>query len=116
MVNVYPVKVHIIMVTEMEKANFVIKEIRDDIPDFTPEEIQQHIDMDEVAFKVTASPDLLTWYCRLGHANFHAIYELAKGSATGIDLDTSESEIPHLFNSCEACIFGKQHRLPFKDS
>lgn len=49
-------------------------------------------------------PDLQSWHRRLGHANYRAVYDLARsGNATGMPITLSTS--PPV---CEACILGKQ--------
>lgn len=49
-------------------------------------------------------PDLQSWHCRLGHANYRTVYDLARsGNATGMPITLSTS--PPV---CDACILGKQ--------
>lgn len=49
-------------------------------------------------------PDLQSWHRRLGHANYRAVYDLARsGNATGMPITLSTS--PPI---CDACILGKQ--------
>lgn len=54
------------------------------------------------------SPNLETWHCCLGHANYQAITEMAwKGTITG--MPTSFTSKPP---KCESCILGKQTKMP----
>lgn len=48
-----------------------------------------------------------TWHRRLAHLNSRSMYIMKKGIVTGIDYDDSN------YQSCVACVEGKQTRLPF---
>ncbi|OBZ71895.1 Retrovirus-related Pol polyprotein from transposon TNT 1-94 [Grifola frondosa] len=53
-------------------------------------------------------PSLETWHRRLGHANYPAVYEMARrGKAAGMPVDLSSAP-----PKCELCILGKQTRTP----
>ncbi|OBZ67617.1 hypothetical protein A0H81_12251 [Grifola frondosa] len=53
-------------------------------------------------------PSLETWHRRLGHANYPAVYDLARrAAAAGMPVDLSSSP-----PKCEQCILGKQTRTP----
>jgi hypothetical protein len=54
--------------------------------------------------------DLMHWHQCLGYLNTQAVTQLAKGGATGIDIDSNTTHEA----DCIACIEGKQHKLPFK--
>lgn len=47
------------------------------------------------------------WHRRLAHLNSRSMYLLKNGMATGIDFDENN------FQSCVACVQGKQTRIPF---
>ena len=56
------------------------------------------------AFLAQRLPTLQSWHHRLGHANYRAVYDLARsGNATGMPI-TLSTEPP----ACDACILGKQ--------
>jgi hypothetical protein len=58
------------------------------------------------AFIASRIPSIETWHRRLGHANNHAIIQLAtKGLATGMPVDLSTMP-----GACDACVKGKQTR------
>jgi hypothetical protein len=55
-------------------------------------------------FLTQRQPTLESWHRRLGHAHYHAIYDLAcSGNATGMLIDLSTQ--PPI---CDACVLGKQ--------
>jgi len=57
------------------------------------------------------------WHERLGHANYKSILELAKGEAViGLNCSDLKKSYKYENNFCEACIFGKQHKKPYKES
>lgn len=57
---------------------------------------------------VQHSPDMDTWHCRLGHANYQAIMEMAcSGTIAGMP-STFSSKLP----KCDSCILGKQSETP----
>jgi hypothetical protein len=51
----------------------------------------------------------MQWHQRLGHLNTGTIMQLAKGTATGMEVDLSDHHA-----DCMACVEGKQHQLLFK--
>ena len=54
------------------------------------------------------TPDVETWHRRLGHCNFDAIVDMArKGAVEGLKINLSSSP-----PKCDACILGKQTRMP----
>ncbi|CAL1672269.1 unnamed protein product [Lasius platythorax] len=60
---------------------------------------------------------LQVWHERLGHANYKSILELAKGEAVvGLKCSDLKTSGQHDNKFCEACIFGKQHKIPYKES
>jgi hypothetical protein len=60
----------------------------------------------EHAYLTQCLPDLQSWHRRLGHANYRAVYDLARsGNAIGMPINLS-TEPP----VCDDCILGKQTR------
>jgi hypothetical protein len=60
------------------------------------------------AFTVHGSPNLETWHCRLGHANYQSLWDMVKkGTLTGAPI-SSVLRLP----KCDACILGKQTKTP----
>jgi hypothetical protein len=60
----------------------------------------------EHAYMSNLTPTLHSWHRRLGHANFRAVYNLARsGNAIGMPIDLSA--VPP---KCDDCILGKQTR------
>ncbi|KYN10396.1 Copia protein [Trachymyrmex cornetzi] len=63
---------------------------------------------------VTTTTNIKNWHNRLGHVNYKYIRQMCKqGLITDSSIDNTR-EIEDLF--CEACQYGKQHRLPFKST
>lgn len=64
-----------------------------------------------LAARSSTEADLQTWHRRLGHLNTDAVQQLVV-KADGIKIhDNHEGNHPR----CEACIQGKQHRIPSRD-
>uniref|UniRef100_A0A1Y1NHZ0 Retrovirus-related Pol polyprotein from transposon TNT 1-94 n=1 Tax=Photinus pyralis TaxID=7054 RepID=A0A1Y1NHZ0_PHOPY len=63
----------------------------------------------ESEVNVTTDANMLAlWHKRLGHINFNTVKEMAsKGLISGVNVNAAEK----IF--CEACVYGKQHRLKF---
>jgi hypothetical protein len=60
----------------------------------------------EHAYLAQQLPNLQSWHRRLGHANYRAVYDLARsGNATGMPIDLSAMP-----PKCDHCILGKQTR------
>lgn len=60
------------------------------------------------AYAIYASPSIITWHNRLGHANYQAILQMARaGMIDGMPKTFSEK--PPV---CDECILGKQARTP----
>ena len=63
----------------------------------------------EHALTLSHSPDLATWHRRLGHANYHAVKEMAKSSLIpGMPTNFPPGNPP----KCEFCVVGKQTKMP----
>lgn len=54
--------------------------------------------------------NLIIWHQRLAHLNFDAVLKLSNGVVDGLDILSNEKPPTE---SCEGCILGKMHRLPF---
>lgn len=68
----------------------------------------------EVNFNRAKPASLQTWHERLGHANYKAVRELAKGKAvTGMVCNDKIKYTTDDDYFCEACVFGKQSRSLF---
>jgi hypothetical protein len=60
----------------------------------------------EHAYLAQQLPNLQSWHWHLGHANYHAVYDLARsGNATSMPIDLSAMP-----PKCDHCILGKQTR------
>jgi hypothetical protein len=67
----------------------------------------------ETAVSCMATFPLETLHVRLGHSNFRGIVNMISTKAvTGIDPKVCKSSL----SQCEACIYGKSHRVPFEKS
>jgi hypothetical protein len=61
----------------------------------------------------TATILMETWHARLGHSNFRGIANMiSTNTIVGIDPKVCKSDV----SKCEACIYGKSHRVPFEKS
>jgi len=61
------------------------------------------------AFTLSHAPDLGTWHHHLGHANYHAVKEMAKsGLIPGMPTNFPLGNPP----KCEFCVLGKQMKTP----
>jgi hypothetical protein len=61
----------------------------------------------------TATISMETWHARLGHSNFRGIANMiSTNTIVGIDPKVCKSDV----SKCEACIYGKSHRVPFEKS
>jgi hypothetical protein len=98
--NVYPFTLHT-LVSSSTQQNY--STLSDD-------ELAQALDDNPLALIAKAPVDLMHWHQRLGHLNASAIYQLAKGAATGIEIDGASEHNA----DCMACVEGKQHWLLFK--
>ena len=60
------------------------------------------------ALTLLAMPDLETWHCHLGHANFHTVLDMAQSKRfTGMP-----TSFPSPPKACDMCICGKQTHHP----
>ena len=67
-----------------------------------------HAPQHEHAYSLAHSPNLSTWHRRLGHANFQAIFTMArKGMIAGMPLSPHDKP-----PKCDSCILGKQTKTP----
>jgi len=57
---------------------------------------------------------LRRWHDRLGHLSYKYIRQMNKDGLIGDSTTEDVEQAEELF--CEACQYGKQHRLPFKSS
>jgi hypothetical protein len=76
----------------------------------TDDELALRLGDDVIAMYTRPGTDLMRWHQRLGHLNMGSIRQLAKGAATGIEVNTDGDHDA----DCMACMEGKQHWLPFK--
>jgi Reverse transcriptase (RNA-dependent DNA polymerase)/Integrase core domain/GAG-pre-integrase domain len=68
---------------------------------------------DDTGISCTATISMETWHARLGHSNFRGISNMiSTNTITGIDPKVCKSNL----SQCEACIYGKSHRVPFEKS
>ena len=57
------------------------------------------------AYTIHHEPDLETWHCHLGHANYQCVAGLAhKGMVTGMSQSLATLKV----SKCEYCVLGKQ--------
>ena len=63
----------------------------------------------EHAFTLSHAPDLGTWHRCLGHANYHAVKEMAK---SGLIPGMPTNFLPGNPPKCEFCVLGKQTKTP----
>lgn len=67
---------------------------------------------------VTTTADVkqqtMLWHCRLGHANFGKIKSMVANTTNLYREPFLLKKVEKQF--CEACVFGKHHRLPYSDS
>jgi Reverse transcriptase (RNA-dependent DNA polymerase)/gag-polypeptide of LTR copia-type/Integrase core domain/GAG-pre-integrase domain len=65
----------------------------------------------DTSISCTATISMETWHARLGHSNFRGIANMiSTNTITGIDPKVCKSNL----SQCEACIYGKSHRIPFE--
>jgi hypothetical protein len=67
----------------------------------------------DTGISCTATISMETWHARLGHSNFRGIANMfSTNTIFGIDPKVCKSDV----SQCEACIYGKSHRVPFEKS
>jgi GAG-pre-integrase domain len=68
---------------------------------------------DHTDISCTVTISMETWHARLGHSNFRGIANMiSNNTIVGIDPKVWKSNL----SQCEACIYGKSHRVPFEHS
>lgn len=83
--NIYPVQLRIHHATQSNMA-YVTKTIIDKFVEYTPDEIEKHVNSFDVAMSATVTDDIQLWHRKLGHLNMQAVQELANGKVTGINI------------------------------
>jgi hypothetical protein len=67
----------------------------------------------DTGISCTATISMETWHARLGYSNFRGIANMiSTNNIFGIDPKVCKMDV----TQCEACIYGKSHRVPFEKS
>ena len=63
-----------------------------------------HAPQADHAYTIHCTPDLETWHCRLGHANYQSVTSMAcKGKINSMSPSLTNSKV----SKCESCVLGK---------
>ncbi|CAA7271859.1 unnamed protein product [Cyclocybe aegerita] len=75
-----------------DKSTCALLALRINLPDKRLWSLDLHSPTAEHAFAITRMPDLETWHCRLGHANYQTVQEMARKGMVKVPLHRSAEE------------------------